>query len=277
MLRHLDHVSWPGSASRPNEDACGSAGSFAWVIDASIAPGSPCAMGQGSDAAWLAGFSSRMFGELAPEAKDGAALIAEVAARARAAFGDLQRPALSWPVAALSLVRSTPGRLQVWSLGDVSAYLRRPSESVEVVGLGRALRAFERGEAERLLRETGSRPGEVAGHPAFRAWLAAMRLKAAEHGLVLFGLEPLEARRIPHRTVPAPPETMVLLASDGFAALVDLYAAYDPDSLMMAALRLGLEPLVREARAIEAADPDAERFPRFKRSDDATALLLKQG
>jgi hypothetical protein len=33
--------------------------------------------------------------------------------------------------------------------------------------------------------------------------------------------------------------------------------------------------LGQELRAVEAADPDGRKFARFKKSDDATALLLQ--
>ncbi len=40
----------------------------------------------------------------------------------------------------------------------------------------------------------------------------------------------------------------------------------------------GLAGLLQELRHIEReVDPDGTRFPRFKRSDDATALLVKTG
>ena len=50
----------------------------------------------------------------------------------------------------------------------------------------------------------------------------------------------------------------------------------DPTALMAAALSSGLEPLVTLAREIETErDPDGRRYPRFKASDDATAILLR--
>jgi hypothetical protein len=42
-----------------------------------------------------------------------------------------------------------------------------------------------------------------------------------------------------------------------------------------AALDKGLAALGDELRAIEAGDATGAKFPRFKKSDDATALLLK--
>jgi hypothetical protein len=38
---------------------------------------------------------------------------------------------------------------------------------------------------------------------------------------------------------------------------------------------VGLQELGRELRAVEAADAHGARHPRFKTSDDATALLLR--
>jgi hypothetical protein len=92
----------------------------------------------------------------------------------------------------------------------------------------------------------------------------------------LLGLDPTAAARLRHESVPCSDGTVVLLASDGFAALVDLYQAMDATALVEAALRGGLEPLARRAREIETrADPDGRLYPRFKESDDATALLVR--
>jgi hypothetical protein len=74
--------------------------------------------------------------------------------------------------------------------------------------------------------------------------------------------------------MPVAPGARVLLASDGFLALASDYGRYTPDTLFAAAESRGLAALGAELRAVEAADADGVRFPRFKRSDDATALLL---
>jgi hypothetical protein len=76
--------------------------------------------------------------------------------------------------------------------------------------------------------------------------------------------------------VPCEDGTVILLASDGFSALVDLYGQMNAKDLVEAALASGLEPLARKAREIEnEVDPDGKLYPRFKVSDDATALLFK--
>ncbi len=75
---------------------------------------------------------------------------------------------------------------------------------------------------------------------------------------------------------PAPSGSDILLTSDGFSALVDLYGRMDAEELMRAALIRALRRLADVARLIEThEDPDGILFPRFKLSDDATALLLR--
>ena len=66
----------------------------------------------------------------------------------------------------------------------------------------------------------------------------------------------------------------LLLASDGFLALVSDYDAYDIAGLVQAASGKGLAALAVSLRAIEENDASGVKFFRFKKSDDATALLL---
>src|SRR4051812_26766178 len=112
MLDTLDSLSWPGSPERANEDAFGAAGRWAWVIDASIVPGTAPVLHPSSDAAWFAAFASARFAALAPAASAGPALARQVMAEARAVFlagASARRDPLLWPVAALTLVRADAG------------------------------------------------------------------------------------------------------------------------------------------------------------------------
>jgi hypothetical protein len=67
----------------------------------------------------------------------------------------------------------------------------------------------------------------------------------------------------------------VLLATDGFYALVEDYQRYGDRELIATAQAIGLQALARELRHIEDDDPNGERYPRMKKSDDATALLVR--
>jgi hypothetical protein len=68
----------------------------------------------------------------------------------------------------------------------------------------------------------------------------------------------------------------VLLCTDGFYRAVDHYDLYSNDSLMRACEREdGVLQVLDRIRAVEAADPSCKKYPRFKPSDDATAVTLK--
>jgi hypothetical protein len=281
MFAVLDRISWPGYDDRSNEDSCGAAGDWAWVIDTSIFPGTPALMHPQSDATWLAGFASERLLALAPGADDGVALVRQVMEEACEIFMAEAPPErqdfLTWPIGAMTLVRGREGRLDVWTFADTTAFVRRPDGSVLTVGQGPELRKWEVARARELLEETGTTPATINGAPAFRKWLAERREgQRRSGGPFLLSLRPEAADHLRHETVPAEPGTDILLTSDGFSALVDLYGQVDAKGLVESALSSGLEPLVREARRIETeVDPDGKRFPRFKMSDDATALLVR--
>lgn len=281
MLEVIDSLSWPGSPERANEDAFGAAGHWAWVIDASIFPGAAPVLHPSSDAAWFAAFASARFAALAPAASDGPALARQVMAEARAAFlaeAPERRDPLLWPVAALTLVRVDADRLEAWTLADTAAYVRDDGGVVSCIGLASALRERESAEARKLLQVTGVSPRDIVRTPAFQDWLREQRrLLNAPDGLAVFGLEPDAANRVDHAEAPCRGPAHLLLASDGFSALVELYKQMEAAALIDAALASGLEPLARDLRRIETEiDPDGAHFPRFKRSDDATALLLRK-
>jgi hypothetical protein len=281
MLTVLERISWPGSPDKPNEDSCGVSGGWAWVIDTSIFPGTAPLMGEASDAAWLAGLASRRLSDLAPQAQDGPTLVRHVMEEARTIFlGHApaeRRDFLSWPVGAMTLVRRVRDGLDVWSFADTTAFLRHPDGTVLTVGEAPGLRAFEVAKAAELLDKSGATPKTITGTPVFQAWLAERRERQKQgRGLALLGLDPTAADRMRHERVPCPDGTAILLTSDGFSALVDLYRAMDATALMERALDEGLEPLAREARRIESeVDPAGKLYPRFKESDDATALLVR--
>jgi len=279
----LDRISWPGHPDKANEDICGACQDWAWVIDTSIFPGTSPVMHPESDAAWLAAFADERLSDLAPQAEDGAALIRHVMEEARAAYRavaprERHEDFVSWPLGAMTLVRRTGDRLDAWTFGDTTAFVRRPDGAALTLGEAPGLREFEAAKAAELMRAAGSRPDEILGEPVFLSWLGERRDRQRRSGVpaALLSFNPAAAERLRHESVPCEDGSTILLTSDGFSALVDLYEVFDAGDLMDAAVASGLEPLARKAREIETqVDPDGTRYPRFKLSDDATAILLK--
>src|SRR5215218_4066501 len=278
MFTVLGRISWPGHPDKPNEDICGVSGDWAWVIDTSIFPGTKPVMHEKSDATWLARFADERLSNLAPQAQDGVTLLRHVMEEARTAYRavapvERHEDFVAWPLGAMTLVRRRGNTLDAWTFGDTTAYVRQPDGSVQVLGDAPGLREAEAAKAAELMRQAGSRPTAILDEPVFLAWLGERRERQRKSGNppALLSLNPAAADRLRHETAPCESGTVILLASDGFSALVDLYRAMDAEALMEAALASGLEPLMKLAREIETErDADGKSYPRFKASDDTT-------
>ena len=277
-LELLDSLSLPGDPTKPNEDSFASAAAFAAVFDGATPLGEPLMPGK-SDAYWLAQFSARRLA--AHAAEDGAAgprdWLRAAAADAEKSFKALRvrapKETYEIPFASVMVLAVADDALDAVWLGDCAAFIHQPSGRVSVLGDTLERRAKERARAAKLAGEQGgAAPGIRAQFlPALRASRNRVNWPGNDW---LFAPDAASARHAATTRLAAVPGTLVLLASDGFVALVSDYERYTPETLLAATKERGLKSLAEELRAIEAADSVGARYPRFKKSDDATALLL---
>jgi hypothetical protein len=278
QLTFLDALSIPGNPAKPNDDAWAQIGRAAVVLDGATNLGDPLLPGD-SDAAWIARFGARRLMAHVEDGDEPRQALRSALADAEASFAGLRRraPKENWenPYASMMFVVTDEEGFEALWFGDCGALVRRP-DRVEAVGDAFAKRSAEARRVKMLADAKGLAPASGTNLPEFLAALRAARNTVnSERGGWLFGPDASAADKARSVRVDAPPGTTLLLASDGFLALVSDYGRYDAGSLMEAAERKGLETLGRELRAIEEGDPEGRRYPRFKKSDDATALLLK--
>jgi hypothetical protein len=273
-----DALSIPGNPARPNDDAWGQVARAAVVFDGATNLGDALLPGD-SDAAWIARFGAR---RLMAHVQDGDAprdALRGALTDAAMSFAGLRRraPKQNWehPYASMMFVTASDEGLDALWFGDCGALVRR-ADGVEVIGETLAKRSAEARRVKMLAEAKGLAPASGSNRPEFLAALRAARNQInTEHGGWLFGPDVAAADKARSLRVAAEPGTSILLASDGFLALVSDYRRYDPASLVAAADSKGLEALGQELRAIEGDDPEGRHYPRFKKSDDATALLLE--
>ncbi|AKN34132.1 hypothetical protein Ccar_05735 [Clostridium carboxidivorans P7] len=67
-----------------------------------------------------------------------------------------------------------------------------------------------------------------------------------------------------------------LLMSDGFSAIFDNYKYMQADDLISIIEKQGLHQVYKTIRLIENEDADVVKFPRFKKSDDSSAVIFLQ-
>jgi hypothetical protein len=167
------------------------------------------------------------------------------------------------------------GEVEFLWFGDCAALIKQGDSAVTVVGESFDKRAAEALRAQQIGKEKNLSPAAGLSRPEFIGTLRATRSRINSGNYWLFSPDAKAASHVSRRLVKGAPDSVLLLASDGFLALATDYGSYSADSLMTAALSKGLAALGAELRTIEGGDAGGDRFPRFKKSDDATALLLK--
>ncbi len=273
MLTFVEAVSLAGDRSKQNDDAFGFAGACAWVLDGATDLDETTLMGAASDAAWIAHFANAHL----HRARDGLReAVRAASAAARAAFDSriAGRTIERWrsPISSLLMVEEFDAGVRGLDLGDSRMFALGADGAVHIAGgpqdasnAESALAAQQTDADKPLLQRTST-----------IQTLRRMRAELNRAGASwTFCLDPACADHARSWTLPLARPAHVLLMTDGFAALSDRYRAYDAAGLVQAALEKGLQELGRELRAIEHVDADAATHPRFKKSDDATALLMR--
>ncbi|MEW5423113.1 protein phosphatase 2C domain-containing protein [Amorphus sp. 3PC139-8] len=276
-LTLLDHCSLPGNPARANEDAFGTAGNFAWVIDGATGVGAFECLEGPSDAAWLSATASEILAErIGAGTDDLRSLLAETIDLLAQRFDEaVVRPPEARhqrPTAAILIARFDPDGIEAIELGDCLLIARGGEGRFGSVGLGRPGREVEQAAAKQMHDH-----GATLDHPEVRRRMREGRDRHnTPEGYWIFGLDPevVDHART-HRLDLAASQT-ALLATDGFAALFEDYGRYSPEAALEAATSRGLAALGEELRMVEhGEDPSCRRYPRFKVSDDATALLVR--
>lgn len=277
----LDHISESGESGKVNDDWLAYDKRVAIVADGATGLGDEQLIPDApSDAQWIAKtLCERMVDAKADQpVRD---LVLEVIMDAKAEVTKFERleniPRYAWPAASYIMARLQNEMLEISGLGDCGAYVRFKDGYVDCFSAMPMDREAERNEAAsdlgKIKREVENiRTPEV---------IASLRKKRAlnntdQSGVWTIGLEEEAANRVMTIAVPSSEICEVLLMSDGFSALSEVYQKYDAAGLLNAAKDSSLSNLYGELRHIEHdVDPKAIKYPRYKRSDDSTAILLK--
>ncbi|GAB5508275.1 MAG: hypothetical protein Rhirs2KO_34380 [Rhizobiaceae bacterium] len=281
-LTVIDSLTLPGSPQRPNEDASGWTADAAFVIDGATGLGPGILVGNdNSDAAWLAAFAALNMTAMLERGHATDEIVRGINTLVGRIVGAMtSEPPHGWqlPVAGFQMLRAEDGRLVTSGLGDCTLFVA-DTEGNATTTSPHPSRGAENALAAAMIERAGGL-SKLAVADRDAATVEALRASRARFNtpggpLWTLGAAPDAADHIASATLtPALPAT-ALLASDGFAALVDTYRRYDAAGLVAAARDRGLDELGSELRRIEhEQDPEGQAFPRMKISDDATALLI---
>jgi serine/threonine protein phosphatase PrpC len=278
-LELVDSLSLPGNAEKANDDSFAYREGAAIVLDGATGLGDSLMPGL-SDAAWLSRFgANRIMSYLGDGATPQEAVTAALF-DAQTSFEQLRRrePADRYeiPFASMMLAVADESAIDFLWYGDCAAIVQHADGRVEIVGEAIEKRANEARQAKKLAESKGVPVASTSSRAEFLPALRKGRNRVnTPEGTYLFGPEVIAADHTDSQRLDIAPGAHVLLVSDGFLALVSDYGRYDLGGLVEAAKTTGLPTLMQELRDIEDKDPDGGQFPRFKKSDDATAVLVK--
>jgi hypothetical protein len=275
----IDSVSEAGKAV--NEDRAAASTRAAWILDGATGL-SPQRLFPGpSDPAWFAATADALLARLTRESDDGMVqlrrLVAELhEACAAAALLPLADTEIELPSASLAVAQLVGDEIALLMLGDCKLLLRRHDGRVEAFDhssvapfdakVVEALRAIQAGGETELSRIT----------PRLTPLIRENRLwKNRPDGYGVLTADPASLAFAETARRPAADVTHLLLATDGFYRLVDIYGMLTAGELMQAALERGLTPLHSELRRLEDSDPECIAFPHLKARDDATAVVVR--
>lgn len=278
-FRSLYRQSLPGS--RVNEDGCGLHGSYAWIVDGATGVTARRATSGPSDAAWLVGKIDERLTHLTGNGAGRETVFPSLEADLAGAF-DEQAGSLPedddslLPSACLGFVCLRPSedgpqyRIDGAFLGDVVALV--PTAAGVIRWTDERAKPFERMTLATL--DAGGHEQGVMSD-ATRRQILENRAKLNNPGgyWVVHPRRPWAASALRFEIGLDTGEPLVL-ATDGFMRLVDVFDAYT-DASLHAALADGRgDELMQELRERERRDETAAAYRRVKTHDDATVLVI---
>jgi hypothetical protein len=273
MLTFVEAISIAGDRAKQNDDACGFAGKRAWVLDGATDLHDAPLTRAPSDASWIAHFANAWLhgaeGDMREQVRSASAAAAHAFAQVTkgVSFERWQSP-----ISSLLIVEEADEGVRGLDLGDSRVFALGADGAVFVAGGPEdaadeetAMAAQQTDKDKPLLQRADTiaklRVGRAALNRPDTRWT--------------FGIDPTCADYARSFSFQLARPAHLLLMTDGFSALSDRYGAYAASALVEAVLVKGLHELGREVRAIEHEDAGSSKHPRFKKSDDATALLMR--
>jgi hypothetical protein len=277
----IDTISELGCSNGENEDCFGWNHSAVFVIDGATPLGPPLITPPHSDAAWLAEFARDFFVRELSSNSSGPETVRSLNKAARDYFFahvHQEVEPYQYPAAGFQALRILEEGLETMGLADCVLFVQDAQNQCTRWTGGKPNRLPEQQAARRALDLTsGFKPS--GGPLQDDRVLIELRLQRSVYntpeGSWTLGLEPAAADHVIVQNLKTLLPATAILCTDGFAEMVDHYAIHTIDSIIARAEKEGLARLLIELRHMERhLDPDGSMFPRYKQSDDATAVLI---
>ena len=268
---HIALATAGGSAGRPNEDWVAAAQDSVVVLDGVTAP-RVSEVGCRHDVVW---FTRQLGKSLLSHVVDDCPLADALAEAVGYVNGlhvntcNLDSPGV--PAAAVSILRARGDRVEYLVLADTTVAIETGGSPLLVV----TDRRVEDAAPEALARTQQEAIGSAAHRLAVADMsVAQLARRNAVDGYWVAATDPAAAEHALTGSVPLCGVKRAAILTDGASRLVDLFGKASWAQCLDMLEHDGPHGLISRVRQIEEADPEGQRWPRFKRSDDATAAYM---
>lgn len=273
-----ESISMPGD--RINEDIVCSTDTYGWVIDGATGLNNKNLTGTDSDAFW---FVNEWNEYLKESITDSSRNIKEIVSsgiefisnKFHQIIEQVHPDKIDLPSASIVIIRVNDNKMEYFLLGDCTLIIQNASgESlVHKQYLLEKLDGIAKAEVLKLIRDKGMKFSE-AKQKISSLLIKHRLLKNTPEGYWTLEFEKEAVEKSLWGSVDLEECQKVLLMSDGFSAIFDSYSYTNKDNIISLIEEQGLQRACSIIRAIENEDSEILRFPRFKKSDDASAVFF---
>ena len=277
---HVHCLSSPGSTATANQDRCGFTEDAMWVIDGAMNLDKIAVSPGGDDAEWIAaslhefllGIDWSAYESTIDVLKDASRQMGEQYAKWVAESP--VKPA-TCPSATLAIVRRLADSLEYTILGDCSITVIDRFNLTEEYLTTFDFAPFETAAIKELAGHIEQGMSFAEARSGVQETLVRNRHKMNRlDGYWVFSIDPDAIDNATHGTIELSYCLDLVLASDGFSRLWDLFHVTKQGQESWKLLELGgLDQALERLRQEERADAETLVYPRFKVSDDASVVV----
>ncbi|UFS63083.1 hypothetical protein LOH54_02905 [Sulfurimonas sp. HSL-3221] len=272
LNKSIEYISRSGSSDKPNEDGFDTNDAYYLLLDGATGLGMNHIPHAESDAKWFVQMFIKLFKEKYARGLTTKILIENVLSEIQKLYmgivGTFTLPKYELPSASMVLIRNLDnGQVEVSRLGDCKAYYSTKGDEYSIFNEPKIcaldnliltkmkIAPISDDEIKSLLKKHRSLINTEDGYGALT--IDSEGIKKCSNFIDKTVLNPQQNDRI-------------LLSTDGFSAVVDTYGYFSIGDLF----GHSLVDIVEAIRKIEEDDSMLQKFPRFKKSDDASAIRL---
>lgn len=270
------------SEDRVNEDIAYAENNYGWVIDGATGLNKTNLTGSKGDVYWFVNeWNNYLKDNILDKSKD----IKEIVSKGMDFIGNkfnkissLKYPdKVDLPAASIAIIRINNNKVEYFLLGDCTLIVENNNGKSSIIKqtLLDKLDNIAKAEMNKLMLNEGI--SFIEARQRINPLLIKHRLlKNTPEGYWTLGFDRNAVENSLYGYLDLEECKKALLMSDGFSAIFDNYKYIEADNLISIIEKQGLHQVYKTIRLIENEDADVVKFPRFKKSDDSSAVIFLQ-